>query len=92
MSGWSIMDMGKMYGRELQAVSKKYGFSMDTPFKDLSDRAKKIVLYGTGDETVEMEWNSQRFSTVYTAPFEGIVNNLARRYTEKRGAGGNCGR
>ena len=87
VSGWSIMDMGKMYGRELQAVSKKYGFSMDTPFKDLSDRAKKIVLYGTGDETVEMEWNSQRFSTVYTAPFEGIVNNLARRYRETQSEG-----
>lgn len=87
VSGWSIMDMGKMYERELQAVARKYGFSLDTPFKDLSDKAKDIILYGTKGEDIEMEWNSKRFSSVYRAPFEGIVNNLSRRYRETQSEG-----
>ena len=87
VSGWSIMDMGKMYERELHAVARKYGFSLDTPFKDLSDEAKDIILYGTKGEDIEMEWNSKRFSSVYRAPFEGVVNNLQRRYRETQSEG-----
>ena len=87
VSGWSIMDMGKMYERELHAVARKYGFSLDTPFKDLSDEAKEIILYGTKGEDIEMEWNSKRFSSVYRAPFEGVVNNLQRRYRETQSEG-----
>ena len=87
VSGWSIMDMGKMYERELHAVARKYGFSLDTSFKDLSDEAKDIILYGTKGEDIEMEWNSKRFSSVYRAPFEGVVNNLQRRYRETQSEG-----
>lgn len=87
VSGWSIMDMGKVYERELSAVSKKYGFSLDIPFKDLSPEAKNIILYGTGGESVEMEWQSKRFSATYNSPFEGIINNLARRYKETQSEG-----
>ena len=87
VSGWSIMDMGKVYERDLSAVSKKYGFSLDIPFKDLSPEAKNIILYGTGGESVEMEWQSKRFSATYNSPFEGIINNLARRYKETQSEG-----
>ncbi len=80
--GWNIMDMGKVWKRQLEAVSKKYAFSMDTPYKDLSPEVKQIVLYGTGDETIEMEWQTRKFTTAYNAPFEGVVNNLNRRYRE----------
>ncbi len=87
VSGWSIMDMGKMYERELTAVARKYGFSLDVPFKDLSPEAKNIILYGTKGETVDMEWQSKRFSATYSSPFEGIINNLARRYKETQSEG-----
>ena len=82
VNGWSIMDMGKMMTKQLEAVSKKYGFSMDVPFRDLSDDAKKIVFYGTGEDTFEMEWQTRKFTTTYNAPFEGVINNINRRYQE----------
>ena len=87
VSGWSIMDMGKMMTRQVEALSKKYGFSMDVPFKDLPERAKNIIFYGTGEDTIEMEWQTQKFNTVYNAPFEGIINNLNRRYRETQSEG-----
>ena len=87
VSGWSIMDMGKMMTRQVEAVSKKYGFSMDVPFKDLPEKVKNIIFYGTGDDTIEMEWQTQKFNTVYNAPFEGIINNLNRRYRETQSEG-----
>lgn len=82
VNGWSIMDMGKMMTKQLEAVSKKYGFSMDVPFRDLSEEAKRIVFYGTGDDTFEMEWQTRKFTTTYNAPFEGVINNINRRYQE----------
>ncbi len=82
VNGWSIMDMGKMMTKQLEAVSKKYGFSMDVPFRDLSEEAKKIVFFGTGEDTFEMEWQTRKFTTTYNAPFEGVINNINRRYQE----------
>ncbi|MBQ8178792.1 MAG: excinuclease ABC subunit UvrA [Clostridia bacterium] len=87
VGGWNIMDMGKMMTRQIEAVSKKYGFSMDVPFKDLSPEAKNIIFYGTGDDTIEMDWQTRKFTTVYNAPFEGVINNLNRRYRETQSEG-----
>ncbi|MBQ9114746.1 MAG: excinuclease ABC subunit UvrA, partial [Clostridia bacterium] len=83
----NIMDMGKMMTRQIEAVSKKYGFSMDIPFKDLSPEAKNIIFYGTGDDTIEMDWQTRKFTTTYNAPFEGVINNLNRRYRETQSEG-----
>ena len=82
VGGWNIMDMGKMMTRQVEAVSKKYGFSMDVPFRDLSPEVKDIIFYGTGDDPIEMEWQTRKFNTVYNSPFEGVINNLNRRYRE----------
>ena len=87
VGGWNIMDMGKMMTRQVEAVSRKYGFSMDVPFKDLSPEVKNIIFYGTGEDTIEMEWQTRKFNTVYNAPFEGIINNLNRRYRETQSEG-----
>ena len=87
VGGWNIMDMGKMMTRQIEAVSKKYGFSMDIPFKDLSPEAKNIIFYGTGDDTIEMDWQTRKFTTTYNAPFEGVINNLNRRYRETQSEG-----
>lgn len=87
VGGWNIMDMGKMMTRQIEAVSKKYGFSMDIPFKDLSQEAKNIIFYGTGDDTIEMDWQTRKFTTTYNAPFEGVINNLNRRYRETQSEG-----
>lgn len=82
VSGWNIMDMGKMFERQISAVAKKYGFSLDVPYKNLPESAKQIVLYGTNGEPVDMAWESKKFSAYYNTPFEGVVNNIARRYRE----------
>ena len=87
VGGWNIMDMGKMMTRQVEAVSKKYGFSMDVPFRDLSPEVKDIIFYGTGDDPIEMEWQTRKFNTVYNSPFEGVINNLNRRYRETQSEG-----
>ena len=64
------------------ALSKKYNFSLDTPFKDLSDEVKDVVLYGTKGEKLNLERVSNTFTGTYQAVFEGIINNLERRFRE----------
>ncbi len=82
VSGWNIMDMGKMFERQISAVANKYGFSLDVPYKDLPESAKQIILFGSNGEPIDMEWESRKFSAHYNTPFEGVVNNVARRYRE----------
>jgi excinuclease ABC subunit A len=69
------------YSRIVQAVAKAYGFSVDTPIKDLPKKYLDIVLYGTGDKKVKIPGESV-FSAGYEAPFEGVIPNLERRYKE----------
>lgn len=81
VSGWN-MDVGNMSDMYFRALSKRYGFSLDTPYRDLPEDIKQILLYGTGDEEIDMEYRSGRFAGSFTKRFEGIVNNLERRYRE----------
>ncbi len=60
------------------SLSKKYGFSLNTPYNQLSDEVKDILLYGTGDEEIAIG----RGKFFKNAPFEGIIKNLERRYHE----------
>ena len=60
------------------SLSKKYDFSLNTPYNCLSDQVKNILLYGTGDEEVAIG----RGKYFKNAPFEGIIKNLERRYHE----------
>lgn len=76
------MDVGNMSDMYFRALSKHYGFSLDTPYRDLPEDIKQILLYGTGDEKIDMEYRSGRFAGSFTKNFEGIVNNLERRYRE----------
>ncbi len=70
------------YYRILEAVAKKYNFSLDDPVKNLTKKQLEIVLYGTGDQTYKMEWNGERFTGDFNSSYEGVVNNLERRYKE----------
>ena len=65
-----------------RALSKHYGFSLDTPVKDLPREIIDILLYGTGDERVNVTYSSRTFSQTYNSRYEGIINNLERRYRE----------
>ena len=81
-SGWSGKDSNGISGMYFDALGKKYGFDFDTPIEDFSAEAYNALLYGTDGEKLKMERNTTYGSGTYYAAFEGIINNLQRRYTE----------
>ena len=82
-SGWAGAEyedsMAHMY---YTALSKHYGFDINTPWKDLSEDIKKIVLYGTGTEKIDVEFKRPFGKVKQSVAFEGVANNLERRYHE----------
>ncbi len=81
ITGWNL-DTGRMAKMYFLALSKHYGFSLDTPVKDLPKDIVQILLFGNDGEKIEMSYSSRVFSGSYSAPFEGIIPNLERRYRE----------
>ena len=80
-TGWNL-DAGKMVQMKFRALSRRYGFSLSTPYEKLPEKIKDILLYGTHGETIEFEANTRNFSMRYDGYYEGVVNNLTRRYKE----------
>ncbi len=64
------------------ALSQKYNFSLDTPFKDLPEKIKNIIFYGTKGEKIDIVYKNATGTGTYSYNFEGIINNLQRRYSE----------
>ncbi len=87
ISGWSLADMGSMSEMYFNALSKKYKFDLDTPVRELDPKIIDILLYGTKGETLKMEYKSSSFSGNFERSFEGLANNLARRYRETSSEG-----
>ncbi len=82
-SGWnSINNTNSMSNSIFHALSEKYDFSLHTPYKDLPEKIKDILMYGTKGEKINIQWESQNGYREYAYAFEGIVNNLERRYKE----------
>jgi len=71
-----------LYMQTLKALSKHYGFKLETPFEDLPDGARDVVLYGTGGTAIKFVYqdDGRRYET--TKPFEGVIPNLERRYRD----------
>lgn len=87
IGGWNL-DMGRIATMQFRALAETYNFSLNTPYKDLPEHIKNIILYGNNGEKLTMRWQSQRFKLAeYEASFEGIVNNLMRRYSETQSEG-----
>ena len=81
-SGWGNVKndgIAKMY---FEALAKKYRFKLSTPIRELSDEVMEIILYGTNGEKLQLYYDQPRGKGVLTQPFEGIVNNIERRYKE----------
>ena len=72
----------KYYQQTLESLGRHYGFAMTVPFADLAEAHQKAVLYGSGNEAVEMEYNDGVRVYRTKRPFEGVINNLARRTRE----------
>ena len=81
-SGWGNVKndgISKMY---FEALARRYRFKLSTPIKELSDDIMEIILYGTKGEKLQLYYDQPRGKGVLTQPFEGIVNNIERRYKE----------
>lgn len=66
------------------ALAKKYHFKLTTPVKELTSEIVNVIMYGTGGEPLELRFDGKRGTGVLHQPFEGIANNLARRYRESQ--------
>ena len=79
--GWDKRNF--YYYQMLGSLARHYSFELDIPFAELTDRAKQVVLFGTGDEEIAFTYvNDRGDKVVRRHPFEGVVNNFARRYKE----------
>ncbi len=84
-SGWGVNtwfnpDAGTIAQMYYEGIADKYGFDINTPWKDLSEEAKNAVIYGTGEEKLKLHRGGDLGGGVYYAPFEGVANNIQRRY------------
>ena len=81
--GWqSCTDKGSFTRAILDALSKEYHFSLDTPFQDYPKEIHDILIYGTGGHEIKVHYKGQRGEGVYDVAFEGLLSNVARRYRE----------
>lgn len=80
VSGWN-MDLGKISASIFSSLAKKYNFDLNTPIKDLPKKIVDVLLFGD-DTKIDVDYNSGVFTGTMTRKFEGVVNNLNRRYRE----------
>lgn len=79
---WATLASTDFYGNILRAVAKEYKFSLSKPWEKLSQETRDIILNGTGEEQYEVAFETDRFSGDYSTKFEGVINNIERRYRE----------
>ena len=81
--GWSNLEPGTQAGMFFEALSQKYGFSMDTPLNELPKEALDIILYGSKGEPLKIQYTRPNGdSHTFTAPFEGVIPTTERRAAE----------
>lgn len=81
--GWqSCTDKGSFTRAILDALAKEYKFSLSTPFQDYPKEIQDVILHGTGGKEVKVRYKSQRGEGVYDVAFEGLIENVNRRYKE----------
>ncbi|MBM6663868.1 excinuclease ABC subunit UvrA [Flavonifractor plautii] len=81
-SGWNNIKGDSISRMYFEALSKKYNFKLNTPVKDLPPEIMDIILYGTKGEKLKLTYERENGHGTLMQPFEGIINNLERRYKE----------
>ncbi len=81
-TGWNSIRSDGISRMYFDALSKRYNFSLRTPYAQLSNEVKDIILYGTKGEKLTLEYDQPRGKGTLHQAFEGIANNLERRYVE----------
>ena len=82
VTGWNSVDADSMAHMYLAALAEAYNFSLDTPVSDLPDDVVDKILYGTHGEKIRVSYQRESGGGTFSAPFEGIIANLERRYRE----------
>ena len=81
-SGWGNVKNDGISRMYFEALSKRYKFKLSTPIRNLPDEVIDVILYGTKGEKLSLYYDQPRGKGVLSQPFEGIVNNIERRYKE----------
>ena len=82
VTGWQSDSKNTIAHMYFTAIEKTYGFTGDTPFKDIPKEGQHAILYGTGEKKLHVEYQKEYGNGTFDAPFEGVINNLERRYRE----------
>ena len=82
VSGWQSARTDSVFRMYFEALAQKYRFSLNVPFSELPEEAVDVILYGTKGEKLRMTYNRGNGMGVLEQPFEGIMNNISRRYRE----------
>ena len=72
----------RFYQQVMQALSEKYKFSLDVPFKTLPQKAKDIIFYGTGEEEIEIKYEDGLKAFKVKKPFDGVITSLKKKFSE----------
>lgn len=72
----------RFYQQVLQALSERYDFSLDEPYKNLPEDIKNKILYGTGDDEIEIKHEDGLKSYKVKKPFDGVINSLRKKYSD----------
>lgn len=81
-SGWNVAEGSSIARMYMDALAKEYNFSLDMPVEMINDEGLNAILYGTNGKKLKMKRVTSYGSGTYLSEFEGIINNLKRRYTE----------
>lgn len=82
-TGWQSSNKeGSFTHATLEALTREYKFSLDTPFGELSDEIRDVIINGTHGREVKVYYKGQRGEGVYDVAFEGLIKNMQRRYRE----------
>ncbi|MBO5049383.1 MAG: excinuclease ABC subunit UvrA, partial [Oscillospiraceae bacterium] len=82
VSGWNSAKTDSVFRMYFEALAQKYHFSLTAPVETLSPEAMDVILYGTKGEKLRMTYNRGNGMGVLEQPFEGIMNNISRRFRE----------
>ena len=82
VSGWNSPKSDSVFRMYFEALAQKYSFSLEVPVSELPKEALEVILYGTGSEKLRMTYNRGTGMGVLEQPFEGILNNITRRFRE----------
>ena len=81
-SGWNNADGGTIAQMYMEGIANKYSFTLDTPFKDIPADGVDAIMYGTKGEKLKLTRRNEYGTGSYMTAFEGICNNIERRYKE----------